>query len=323
MLALSVGAACSTADDGAPRAAVTTTPAVPTGAGAGAVLAGELPVPRTEVSGVAWQGRLAVAGGLTLDGGASALLHLWDPATGAWTAGPDLPRPLHHAALVTVGGRLYVIGGYTNGPGQDWVPQAGVASLGPGEAGWRSEPPLPSPRGALAAAEAGGLVVVMGGEAGGTPLATSVVYDAGARAWRDGPALRRAREHLAAASVGGRVFAVAGRAAEGNFTDVESLDPVVEDAWRAEPDLGRARGGIGAAAVGSALCAAGGEEPAGTIAPVECLRDGEWRPVADLARPRHGLAVMALDDRLHVVAGGEQPGLTVSGIHEVLDVPRK
>jgi hypothetical protein len=59
---------------------------------------------------------------------------------------------------------------------------------------------------------------------------------------------------------------------------------------------------------------------AGTIASVECLDGDGWKVVARLGRPRHGLAVMALAGRLHVVSGGEQPGLFVSGAHEALDL---
>lgn len=313
-----VVAGCADDDGGAPAATSSTSTTPPAARAAPA----ELPVPRTEVSGVTWLGRLVVAGGLTPDGGASSLVHLWSPGDNRWLPGPPLPRPLHHTALAVLGDRLYLVGGYTNAPGQDWVPQTAVASLGDGEAAWREEPPLPSPRGALAAAVAGGVLVAMGGEAGGSPLGSTSVYDPASRAWRAGPDLSRPREHLAAASAGDRVYAIAGRTgAEGNFTVVESLSPTGDRAWRREPDLARSRGGIGADAVNGILCVAGGEEAAGTIAPVECLVDGAWRSVADLARPRHGLAVMALDGSLHVVGGGDQPGLTVSGAHEVVVVP--
>ena len=283
----------------------------------------ELPVPRTEVAGAAWRGLLAVAGGLTADGAASDLVHLYDAGADVWREGPRLPRPLHHAGMAVLADRLYVVGGYTNLPGGVWQPQAAVTSLGPGEARWREEPPLPGgARGALGVAAAGGLLVAAGGEAGGRPLARTEVFDPVARAWRSGPDLARAREHLAVAAAGGRVFAVAGRTAvEGNLAVVESLDPRAGGEWRREPEVGHPRGGIGADQVGGRICVAGGEEATGTIGSVECLDGGGWRVVARLQRPRHGLAVMARDGRLHVVAGGERPGLFVSGVHEVLVVP--
>lgn len=283
---------------------------------------GELPVPRTEVAGTTWSGRPVVAGGLTADGGASALVHTYDPLAARWDGVAALPVPLHHAGMAVVNDRLYVVGGYTNGPGAAWVAQAGLWSLGPGERTWREEPAMPAgPRGALGAAASGGLLVAAGGESGGTVLGRTEVYDAKGRAWRPGPDLAVPREHLAVAAAGDRVYAIAGRAgAQGNFRLVQSLDPRTDRAWRDEPEVADSRGGIGAAAVDGRLCVAGGEEPAGTIASVECLDGGRWVSGGRLTRPRHGLAVMALAGRLHVVAGGERPGLFVSGAHEALDV---
>jgi hypothetical protein len=314
--ALLVGPAACNDESGDDRS-----PASPA-AGATADLA-ELPVPRTEVSGAAWDGGLVVAGGLTPDGAASALVHTFDADRNRWVAGPELPVPLHHAGMAVAGERVYLAGGFTNGPGQPWQARADVWSLGPGEQAWRAEPLLPGgPRGALGLAAAGPLLVAMGGVAAdGAAVGTAEVYDTGTGAWRAGPPLALPREHLAAAARDGRVYAIAGRAAgQGNFTAVESIDPARDERWRSEPDLADSRGGIAAAAVEGRLCVAGGEEAAGTIASVECLDGDNWTRAARLDKPRHGLAVMALDGRLHVVAGGEQPGLFVSGVHEALEV---
>jgi hypothetical protein len=105
-----------------------------------------------------------------------------------------------------------------------------------------------------------------------------------------------------------------------NMTSVESWDPAGSEGWRDEPSLNDARGGTSAAAVGAIPCVAGGEEPEGTIASVECLSDGRWERIAELRVPRHGLAVAGFGGRLHVVGGGPQPGLSVSGAHEVFTV---
>lgn len=309
---------CNGGDDGT-RAASSGSP---TATGTAVAALGDLPVPRTEVSGATWRGGLVVAGGLTADGAGSVLVHTYDPDTGRWLPAPSLPVPLHHAGMAVLGERLFVAGGYTNGPGEPWVPQAAVRSLGPGDRLWRDERPLPGgPRGALGLGATGGRLVAVGGEAGGQALARTEVYDTDSGTWREGPRLSRPREHLAVTALRDRVYAIAGRtAAEGNLTVVESLDPVRDRAWREEPDLHDARGGIGAAAVDGRLCVAGGEEAAGTIASVECLDDDQWVRAARLAFPRHGLAVTALGGRLHVVAGGERPGLFVSGTHEALDL---
>lgn len=309
------------ASDGAP---VTTGPTITTAAPPPHVgpKAADMPEPRTEVVGALWQGRIAVAGGLTLDGGASRRFDLWDPATDSWTAGPDLPAPLHHAGMAVLGDRLYVVGGYSNGPGQDWDAVDEVSSLGPGEVRWRAETVLGEDRGALAVAAVDGRLVALGGVIDGAVTARVESWAPGESRWRVEPDLLEAREHHAAATVDGRVYAVAGRTAglDTNLASVESWSP--GGTWTPAPPLTHARSGIGATVVGERLCTTGGEGPGGTIASLECLgRDvaGTWSVVGELAQPRHGLAVVARAGRIHVIGGGLAPGLFVSGIHEVLD----
>jgi non-specific serine/threonine protein kinase len=101
---------------------------------------------------------------------------------------------------------------------------------------------------------------------------------------------------------------------------VESWDPAAAGGWRNEPSLNETRGGTSAAEAGGRPCVAGGEEPTGTIASVECLAGGRWTRVATLRTPRHGLAVAGLGDRLHVIAGGPEPGLFVSTAHEAFTI---
>jgi serine/threonine-protein kinase PknK len=237
----------------------------------------ELPVPRTEVAGAVLQGRMVVVGGLTADGGASDLVHLYDPGANRWERGPSLPLGLHHSGMAALGDRVYVAGGYTNGPGQEWVSQARVLSLGPGDPAWRDEPSLSAPRGGLAMAAAGGRLVAVGGtDAQGRFLRRTEVLSPGQRAWTAGPDMNQARDHLAAAGSGGRVYAIAGRlgSLESNMASVESWDPAGAAGWRNEPALNKTRGGTSAAEVGGRPCVAGGEEPAGTIPSIECLGGG-------------------------------------------------
>nr|MBA2383271.1 hypothetical protein [Actinomycetota bacterium] len=50
------------------------------------------------------------------------------------------------------------------------------------------------------------------------------------------------------------------------------------------------------------------------------VRTGRWRRLADLPTPRHGLGAVTRAGRVYAVAGGPQPGLTVSGAVESLAV---
>lgn len=285
----------------------------------------EVPEARTEVVAARLGDSILVVGGLLADGRATARADELDLRTGRWGAAPELPEPLHHAGMAEFGGRVFIAGGYTSDIPGSWTETDEVWSLGAGEREWRAEPPLGNARGALGLAATGGRLVAFGGTVGGQVVPTVEILLAGTDAWRPGPPMAQPREHTAAAASDGRVYAIGGRVGglDTNLVAVESLDPAAFNAgWRSEPPLRAARGGTAAAAVAGTVCVAGGEEPGGTIAGVECLRAGAWREVATLSQPRHGLGVVAGHGRrLHVLAGGPQPGLFVSAAHEILVIP--
>jgi N-acetylneuraminic acid mutarotase len=307
---------CSDGEGDAPPAATTTTTV--------ASALAEMPLPRTEVAAAVLGGRIVVAGGLTPDGAASDRADIYDPATNRWEPAPALPLGLHHSGMAALGDRVYIAGGYTNRAGQDWVTQSRVVSLGAGDRAWREEPALGGTRGGLAMAAAGGRLVAVGGVDNlGNLLSKTEVLVPGQRAWTPGPDMTEPRDHLAAAASGGRVYAIAGRlgSLESNLATTESWDPTAAGTgWRREPRLNDTRGGTSAAEAGGKPCVAGGEEPTGTIASIECLSGGRWSRVAALQSPRHGLAVAGVGDRLHVIGGGAQPGLFVSGTHEAFPI---
>lgn len=280
----------------------------------------ELPTFRTEVSGAVWNGRIVVVGGLDAGGATSTAVELYDLATEAWSQGPDLPEPLHHTAVAVLGDRLYVIGGYGVRTAR-WTPQAEVWSLGPGESAWRVELSLRTARGAHAAVSTGDAIMVIGGVSErGEILTSTEVFDADSGSWVDGPPLAIEREHLAAAvDADGRVYAIGGRAG-GLGSSRDSVEVFDGSEWTPAAALRHARGGIGAATIDGHSCVAGGEEELGTIGTIECLVEGSWVVAGTLEVPRHGLAVVAVGSALHIIGGGPQPGLTVSGVHEVVPI---
>src|SRR5262245_56185373 len=65
--------------------------------------------PRQETAVVAVGNRLYVIGGLA--GAVSDLVEVYDTAEEAWTTGPSLPMPVHHANAAVVGTRIVLAGG--------------------------------------------------------------------------------------------------------------------------------------------------------------------------------------------------------------------
>jgi non-specific serine/threonine protein kinase len=274
------------------------------------------PQPATEVAAASFGGQVWVAGGLNADGEVLSTVQVLDPVLGSWQRGPELPQAVHHAALVSAGSRLLLIGGYS-GPGFD-QPSAAVFSLEASGGQWQRGPRLPAPRAAGAAAW-DGQRVVYGGGVGPSGLSGDVLALSDG-SWQQLGALSVPREHLAAASDGGgRVWLLAGRRA-GLETNVAAVELVRGERVERLGQLPTPRGGVsGFYAPGAGGCVVGGEAPGKTFAAVECLNaDGSVTTLPDLATPRHGLGAVAVEGFAYALLGGDSPGLAVTDISEVL-----
>lgn len=322
---LLVLAACTGGDDPAPEPEASM-PGTDLGAGVASSplpssawsLHAEAPSPLTEVAAAAFAGQLWVAGGYAPDGTPVDTVQVYDPALDAWSPGPPLPEPVHHAAMVSTGDRLYLLGGYIEADG---TPTDAVRVLDPAVGSWEDGPSLPEPRAAGAAAYDGTRVVYGGGV--GPQGAAAEVDALEDGQWRPLGVLATAREHLAAASDGdGSVWFLGGRRG-GIDTNLADVDVASGNAVRAAGALPTARGGIaGFYAPEVGACAAGGEGPDGTFADVECLSaDGTAARLPDLAESRHGIGALTLDGTAYVLLGGPEPGLTVSGTVQALRLP--
>jgi N-acetylneuraminic acid mutarotase len=281
--------------------------------------AAPVPVPRTEVAAALFGKEIAVVGGFLANGRNSGRADAYSPARNRWRRLPNLPTTVDHAMAAGRGAELYVVGGY--GPGSAALRTAYVLRRNR----WVPLPAMPAPRAAAGAAIVRGKLYVVGGvEAPGRLASEAFAFDLDDRRWSviAGP---RPREHLGAAALGGLVYAVAGRTSgiDTNLDVVEAYD-AAGNRWRAIPRVPGARGGTGAAAVAGRLVSAGGEEPGGTIRTVFAYSPatGRWARLPSLPRPRHGLGLVGYRGRVFALAGGPQPGLTVSSSNQVLRLGR-
>jgi len=263
----------------------------------------------TEVAAAGHDGRVWVAGGYEADGSWVTDVQVLDPAAGTWSPGPGLPEPVNHAALVSTGEDLLLIGGYA---GAAHAPTRAVRVLDEATGTWTDGPPLPEARAAGAAAHEDERVVYGGGV--GPDGVAQDIWALEDGAWREVGSLARAREHLAAASDGrGVVWFLGGR--RGDLDENEAdVDIVTGERTRRLGELPTARGGVAGFAVpGAGGCAVGGEGPDGTFGQVECMDDaGAVTVLPALAQPRHGLGAVTLHGVAHALLGGPTPGLSVS-----------
>jgi hypothetical protein len=276
------------------------------------------PLALTEIAAAEHVGRIWVAGGLDASGRATDRVSIFSPPTDTWVAGPALPEPIHHSALVSDGDVLWLIGGYV-----------GNAFDRPTEKVWQLQTdnwvehfPLPEPRAAGAAAwDGAGRIVYTGGVGPGG--VSPVVFGQHDHGWEELARLFAPREHLAATSDGaGTVFVLGGRRG-GLGGNVATVELVSNRQVRRGPDLPTPRGGVAAFFWPSlGACLVGGESTDGTNPQVECVTgDGRQTSLPDLPSPRHGLGAAVVDGTLYVLLGGPEPGLFVSDTVEAFEVP--
>src|SRR5213592_3215631 len=168
----------------------------------------------------------------------------YDPATDNWKALAPLPTKCGSPVAVTVGDKMYVIGGATTLPGSAAVhparPHYSVAAVeeyDPAANTWRARAPIPTPRNHATAGVVNGKVYVIGGRVGAAFISAGssnvdVVeeYDPAADTWGSARAkMPSARSAMASGVHGGRIYVTGGEGQTAQmmytFRALEAYDP--------------------------------------------------------------------------------------------------
>jgi N-acetylneuraminic acid mutarotase len=290
------------------------------------------PTKRTEVAVVTLHDKIYVVGGFEQPGfsnlmnlAITASVEEYDPSTDRWTTRAPMPVGVHHAGIGETGGRLYVIGGYTQSGLTVWEPVATVYEYDPDADTWTQRAPMPTPRGALSVTAHDGKLYAIGGYDRNANSAAVEVYDPARNTWAPRASLPTPRDHLTTATVSGKVYAIGGRLNgdyRRNLSVTEVYDPVT-DRWNLAADLPTARSGITAAEVGGRVYVFGGEGGDGTFRENETYDPARdtWQTMAPMPTARHGLGSAVVDGRIHVISGGPTPGGSFSNLNEVFIPP--
>ena len=272
----------------------------------------DAPTARQQAAAAALDGRVWILGGLTGRTNATTATPIaegYDPVLNNWTAGPDLPLPLHHAMAVSYHGEIVVLGGWVP-DGADLTAQASNKAFALRNGAWVELPPMVNPRAAGAAAVADDRIVVTGGQADGELVGPTEVFDG--KTWREVADIPTPREHLAAAADGGAgyVYAVGGRdlSADQNSAALERYDPQ-SNRWTKLPNMPVPAGSIGAVVVQGHLVVVGGETPTTVLKDVQSfdLTTEKWSVLPDMIAPRHGMGVIGIGNTLFVIDGAQAP----------------
>ncbi len=296
--------------------------------------AAPLPINVQELYPTVHQGKLYVAGGIASKLGViyfTDRFFSYDPNSNKWSDETSLPESLHHAALVSTGERLFLVGGFNGGYSHVWRMRDKVYEYIDKQ--WVEQTKLPKPQaeGILAASE-GDIHLVTGqspkGKANTTrsdhlEVTTHLVWRKGSMSWDTAAPIPIACNSATGGWVGHNLVVSGGRTSKGNYDHTQIYDKR-EDRWRQAAPLPLPQAGTASVVVDGGIIVFGGEifvPEAGVFEHVwryDISKD-EWRALPDLITPRHGLGAGKIGKQIYVVGGATQPsGKGTSNTNEVL-----
>ncbi|MGE0469397.1 MAG: Kelch repeat-containing protein [Nitrospira sp.] len=295
-------------------------------------MAAPMPTKRTEVATATLEEKIYVVGGFekpslgnVLNLAITPSVEVYDPTADRWTSKASMPVGLHHVGIGVAGGRLYVIGGYSQSGLSVWNPVATVYAYDPTTDSWTERASMSTARGALSVTEHDGKLYAIGGYDRKANNPQVEVYDPLDNVWMTAAPIPTPRDHLAAATIDGKIYAIGGRL-DGdysrNLSVTERYDPV-NDRWTRVADLPTARSGITAAVIEGKIYVMGGEGAAGTFNENEGYDPARnvWQRMAPMPTARHGLGSAVVQGRIYVISGGPTPGGSFSDLNEVFTPP--
>lgn len=287
-----------------------------------------MPTPRTEITAAVLKDNIYVIGGFDESSQVTDIVEVYNIANNTWNKAAPLPEPLHHTAAASYNDKIYVVGGYT----APWVPSNKLFIYDPVQNKWQEGKPMPTARGALNVNFINGTLYAIGGSSD-RPLNSNEAYDPSSDAWTSKALMPTARHHAGSAVVSGTIFVIGGRISGSleNISVNEAYDPE-QDKWitnlEAMPSKRSGIAGAGAATSSpvnsSNIYVFGGEEPSKTFNNNEKYdaKTNKWTSEPPMPTARHGLAAVYYieNNKIYVIGGGPQPGLSVSSANEIFHV---
>jgi N-acetylneuraminic acid mutarotase len=263
--------------------------------------------------------------------------------------------PAHHAAAVTLNGKIYVFGGFVGRPGTKvWQPIPSAMLYDPETDSWKELAPMPTPRGSAQAVVVGGKIYVIGGAHANIPgkpmteplwvgvpqivVGTVEEYDPATNTWRSRAPMPTGRNHFLATVVDGKIYAINGRLGTSfvtmsDVTDlVEEYDPAT-DAWTYKGRSPTRRGDVAGDVYNRKIYVTGGEyeEPRGKVTfwAFEAYdpKTNSWQVLPHMQIARHRFVAGFVDNEFHVAGGAFQsdgePGIfSQMATHEIFPVAK-
>ena len=296
--------------------------------------AAPLPEASEEVLGAAVNGKLYGFSGLGPGFRPRALVYEYDPASNAWAKKKPMRLNSHHVAFAGLNNRIYAFGGFVlpEAGGPAWNAIDNAWEYDPAKDEWKALAPMPTKRGAAAAAVANGKIYITGGansiagitENGIHPtrphnvMTTVEEYDPATNTWRAVRPMLVARNHHTTASVGDKLYTIGGRIGSAFITGgannidlVEMYDPAT-NLWTPREKMPTRRSAMGWGVFNNYVIVAGGEyqdrEMLAAYRAVEAYDAtlNRWQVLPSMPHPRHGFTGGVIGNRFYAVSGDAQ-----------------
>lgn len=217
---------------------------------------------------------LYVIGGYTSDeasssGQPSECLRIYNIENNEWREGACTEFPHGDTCAATLGGKLYVIGGY----GESYATLRAVEEYDPATGSWSRVPDLPEGRGDVMCAVSGGELYALGGYDGDTFTSSVYSYNPTTRTWRTRAEMPYVKGDGAATALpGNKILVVSGETTVTPGVNKASLHWTEEyypelDMWVDKAPITNPRFRTGAAEVGGIVYVFGGHQVCDTDDP--------------------------------------------------------
>ncbi|MHA6529717.1 Kelch repeat-containing protein [Paenibacillus sp. BAC0078] len=175
-----------------------------------------MPAPNRLYSGVAVvNNKIYVAGGSS----ASNKLEEYDPVNNTWTTKADIPTPTSAASVVSINGKILVLGGKN----QEGKLQKIVNEYDPSTNSWTRKADMPIETQATQATSLYGKVYIMGGASPTDYISSVNEYDPATDKWTSRKNMSTIRFAGGAVAVNGKIYAMGGE------TPVGQYYPIIEE----------------------------------------------------------------------------------------------
>jgi hypothetical protein len=181
----------------------------------------------------------------------------YDPATNTWVKKANMPTARWALSTSAVNGKIYAIGGASNGAGLRTVEE-----YDPATNTWTRKADMPTPRILMSTSVVDGIIYAIGGHRsqGGSAISTVEAYDPATDTWTTQAPIPTARGFFSTSVVNGKIYAIGGCAHpynSGTFSSVEAYDPAT-DTWTKRDDMPTRRKALATSAVNGKIYAIGG-----------------------------------------------------------------